>query len=55
MEEQTIDVAARSRKWLGMRVDLQRNGDSWDVVWVGERWRCKAGRGGWGWSKALCS
>jgi len=39
-----------------VRVELQRNGESWDVVWVGQRWRCKAGRGdGWGWSKKLCS
>ncbi len=39
-----------------MRVELQRNGESWAVVWVGERWRCKAGRGsGWCWSKQLCS
>ncbi|WP_414586988.1 peptidoglycan-binding domain-containing protein [Scytonema sp. PCC 10023] len=37
------------------RIELKRNQNKWEIVWVGEQYKCQPNRGHQDWSGSLCS
>ncbi|GAB1539781.1 hypothetical protein NUACC21_24480 [Scytonema sp. NUACC21] len=37
------------------RIELKRTSNKWEIIWVGEQYKCQQGRGHQDWSGILCS
>lgn len=36
------------------RIDILKQGDTWTILWVGQRWKCRPNRGHEDWGTDLC-
>jgi hypothetical protein len=50
-----IGLADDSVGGIRNRIELKRNQNKWEIVWVGEQYKCQLGRGHQDWSDKLCS
>lgn len=50
-----IGLADDSVGGIRNRIELKRNQNKWEIVWVGEQYKCQLGRGHQDWSDRLCS
>ncbi len=50
-----IGVADDSVGAIRYRIELKRNQNKWEIVWVGRQFKCQSGRGHQDWSGILCS
>lgn len=50
-----IGVADDSVNSIRHRIELKRNQNKWEIVWVGRQFKCQSGRGHQDWSGILCS
>jgi peptidoglycan hydrolase-like protein with peptidoglycan-binding domain len=50
-----IGVADDSVNSIRNRIELKRNQNKWEIVWVGRQYKCQSGRGHQDWSGTLCS
>ncbi|MEM7578916.1 MAG: peptidoglycan-binding domain-containing protein [Cyanobacteria bacterium P01_A01_bin.80] len=50
-----IGLADDSVGGIRNRIELKRNQNKWEIVWVGEQYKCQLGRGHQDWSGSLCS
>lgn len=50
-----IGVPDDSVNSIRERIELKRNQNKWEIVWVGRQYKCQSGRGHQDWSGSLCS
>jgi|GEM_PF-797403 len=50
-----IGIADDSVNAIRERIELKRNQNKWEIVWVGRQYKCQQGRGHQDWSGSLCS
>jgi murein L,D-transpeptidase YcbB/YkuD len=50
-----IGLADDSVAGIRNRIELRRNQNKWEIVWVGEQYKCQPNRGHQDWSSSLCS
>ncbi|MBW4666427.1 MAG: peptidoglycan-binding protein [Cyanomargarita calcarea GSE-NOS-MK-12-04C] len=50
-----IGVPDDSINSIRERIELKRNQNKWEIVWVGQQYKCQSGRGHQDWSGILCS
>ena len=50
-----IGLADDSVGAIRNRIELKRNQNKWEIVWVGEQYKCQINRGHQNWSGSLCS
>ncbi|MFW9262640.1 hypothetical protein [Nostoc sp. CALU 546] len=51
----TVGLADDSVSGIRNRIELRRNKNKWEVVWVGRQYKCQPNRGHQDWSGSLCS
>jgi hypothetical protein len=49
-----IGLAEDSVSGVRFRVELKRNQNRWEIIWVGRQFRCQPGRGQQDWAATLC-
>ena len=50
-----LGVADDSVNSIRDRIELKRNQNKWEIIWVGRQFKCQSGRGHQDWSGVLCS
>ena len=50
-----VGLADDSVGGIRNRIELRRNQNKWEIVWVGRQYKCQLGRGHQDWSSSLCS
>ncbi len=50
-----IGLADDSVAGIRNRIELKRNQNKWEIVWIGEQYKCQSGRGHQDWSGSICS
>lgn len=50
-----VGLADDSVGGIRHRIELRRNQNKWEIVWVGRQYKCQPGRGHQNWSSSLCS
>jgi hypothetical protein len=50
-----VGLADDSVGGIRNRIELRRNQNKWEIVWVGRQYKCQSGRGHQDWSSSLCS
>ncbi len=50
-----VGVADDSVAGIRNRIELKRNQNKWEIVWVGEQYKCQPNRGHQDWSGNVCS
>jgi len=50
-----IGLADDSVAGIRNRIELKRNQNKWEIIWVGEQYKCQPNRGHQDWSGSLCS
>lgn len=50
-----IGLADDSTRALRRRIELKRNQNQWEIIWVGRQFKCQPGRGQQDWSAIICS
>ncbi len=50
-----VGLADDSVGALRQRIELRRISNKWQIVWVGQQFKCQSGRGHQDWSGILCS
>ncbi|MBD2726398.1 hypothetical protein H6G96_08665 [Nostoc sp. FACHB-892] len=51
----TVGLADDSVSGKRNRIELRRNKNKWEIVWVGRQYKCQPNRGYQDWSGSLCS
>lgn len=49
-----IGLADDSVRGVRFRIELKRNQNRWEIIWVGRQFRCQPGRGQQDWAATLC-
>lgn len=50
-----LGLADDSVRGIRYRIELKRKQNKWEIIWVGEQYKCQPGRGHQDWSSVLCS
>lgn len=50
-----VGLADDSVAGIRNRIELRRNQNKWEIVWVGEQYKCQPNRGHQDWSGSVCS
>ncbi len=50
-----VGLADDSVAGIRNRIELKRNQNKWEIVWVGRQYKCQPNRGHQNWSSSLCS
>jgi peptidoglycan hydrolase-like protein with peptidoglycan-binding domain len=49
-----VGLADDSVRGIRQRIELKRKQNKWEIVWVGEQYKCQPNRGSQDWSSSLC-